>query len=252
MPPETFHFSAWGWAIAVCGALFVGLGKGGLTGVGIVPVLIFALILPPRESTGFVLPLLIVGDLCAVGTYWRQVNWKILFRLFPPALLGVFLGYLCMGRLAPAKFGPLIGAILIGLISLQFARQVLGERLDRFFQSRGFSLFMGVLAGMTTMIANAAGPVAVLYFLSIRLQKWELIATSAWLFFMTNLCKVPFSVHLGLINRNSLYLGLFLAPVVVAGIFLGRKGASLIPQKQFDRFVLTLSLLGAVRLLWAR
>ena len=251
MPPEFFHFSAWGWAIAAVGALFVGLGKGGLTGLGIAPVLIFALILPPRESTGFVLPLLIVGDLCAVGAFWRAVKWPVLFRLFFPALLGVFLGYLCMGRIAPAAFGPLIGAILLGLIAIQLVRKLVGERLDRFFQSTVFSLFMGILAGMTTMIANAAGPVAVLYFLSIRLLKWELIATSAWLFFLTNLCKVPFSVHLGLINPNSLYLGLFLAPAVVAGIFIGRKAASLIPQREFNLFVLAFSLLGALRLIWA-
>ncbi len=252
MALESFHFSTWEWVIAAVGALFVGMSKGGLTGVGIAPVLIFALILPPRESTGFVLPLLIVGDLCAVGAFWRAVKWPVLFRLFPPALLGVFLGYLCMGRIAPAAFGPLIGAILLGLIAIQFVRQLFGERLDRFFQSTVFSLFMGVLAGMTTMIANAAGPVAVLYFLSIRLLKWELIATAAWLFFLTNLCKVPFSVHLGLINPGSLYLGLFLAPVVVAGIFVGKKAASLIPQREFNLFVLVFSLLGALRLIWAR
>jgi len=143
--------------------------------------------------------------------------------LLPPALAGVALGFLLMGRISEAAFGPLIGWIILALIVLQFVRGAMGEKLDPIFESHGFGIFMGMLAGVTTMIANAAGPVATLYFLSVRLPKWNLIGTSSWLFFVINLCKVPFSASLGLTNAYSLSLAAVLAPLVVTGFFCGRK-----------------------------
>ena len=146
--------------------------------------------------------------------------------------------------------GPLIGWIIIALIALQLLRNALGAKIDHIFESHGFGLGMGVLAGITTMLANAAGPVANLYFLSVRLPKWNLIGTSSFLFFVINLCKTPFSAQLGLTNANSLTLALMLAPLVVVGFFGGRHIAGIMPQKIFERFVLLCSAVGAVKLIW--
>ncbi len=251
MPHLTpLHFTTWGWLAALVGALAIGSAKGGLTGLGILPVVCFAACLPARESTGLVLPLLIVGDLCAIGAYRRVVDWKVFWKLLPPGLVGVVLGYLWMGHISEPVFRPLIGGIVLALIALQFLRKTMGERLDHIFDSRGFGLFMGTLAGVTTMIANAAGPVANLYFLSVRLPKWNLIGTSAWFFFVINLSKVPFSAHLGLINSISLTLSLELAPLVILGFFLGRYLAGKMPQKLFENFLLACTALGALRLIW--
>jgi uncharacterized membrane protein YfcA len=235
--PSLLHFTVLGWLIALAGALAIGSSKGGLAGLGILPVVCFAAILPARESTGLVLPLLVLGDICAIVVYRR-------------VLIGVVLGYFCMDHISGPAFRPLIGGIVLALVALQLLRTALGERLDHIFDSRGFGLFMGMLAGLTTMIANAAGPVATLYFLSLRLPKWNLIGTSAWFFFVINLCKVPFSAHMGLINGTSLNLGLFLAPLVLAGFFLGRYLAGRMNQKFFENFLLLCTAAGALRLIF--
>ena len=247
LPP--LHFSILGWLAVTGGAFAFGLSKGGLTGLGIFPVLLFAVVFQARESTGFVLPLLIVGDLCAIVVYHRVVIWKIFWRLLPPALAGVVFGYYLMGRISEAAFGPLIGWIIITLIALQVLRSSLGEKIDHVFESHSFGLGMGVLAGVTTMLANAAGPVATLYFLTMRLPKWNLIGTSAWFFFVINLCKVPFSAGLGLTNAYSLTLALVLAPLVIVGFFAGRHIAGHLPQKTFERFVLVCTAVGALKLI---
>ncbi len=246
----SLHFSLLGWLAVTGGAFAIGLNKGGLTGLGILPVLIFAVVFNARESTGFVLPLLVIGDTCAILTYRRVVLWKIFWRLLPPALTGVVIGYFLMGRISSAAFGPMIGWLILALIALQLIRGALGEKLDRFFESHGFGLFMGVLVGITTMIANAAGPVSTLYFLSVRLPKWNLIGTSSFLFFVINLSKIPFSAQLGLTNSYSLSLALALAPLVIVGFFCGRKLVGMIPQKPFERFLLVCTAIGAVKLLW--
>jgi uncharacterized membrane protein YfcA len=248
-PLSALHFSGLGWLAVIGGAFGIGLNKGGLTGLGILPVLLFAVVFDPRQSTGFVLPLLIVGDICAVIIYRRVVIWKIFWRLLPPALTGVVIGFVLMGVIPAAFFGPLIGWVILALIALQFVRGAMGEKLDRFFESHGFGLFMGVLAGVTTMIANAAGPVATIYFLSVKLPKWNLIGTMAWLFFVINLCKVPFSASLGLTNGYSLTLAVALAPLVVVGFVSGKKLAAIMPQKIFERFLLVCTAIGALKLI---
>ena len=92
----SFPFSGWGWLAVIGGAFVIGLNKGGLTGLGILPVLIFAMVFQARESTGYILPLLIVGDLCAIVAYRRVVIWKVFWMLLPPAFVGVVTGYLLM------------------------------------------------------------------------------------------------------------------------------------------------------------
>jgi uncharacterized membrane protein YfcA len=77
-----------------------------------------------------------------------------------------------------------------------------------------------------------------------------LIGTSAWFFFVINLCKVPFSAQLGLTNAYSLTLALLLAPLVMTGFFFGRRIAAFLPQKIFERFLLLCTALGALRLIW--
>jgi len=244
------HFSSLGWLAVIGGALGIGLNKGGLTGLGILPVVLFAVVFDPRQSTGFVLPLLIVGDICAAITYRGVVVWKIFWRLLPPALVGVVIGFLLIGVIPAPVFGPVIGWLILALIALHFLRGILGQRLDRFFESHGFGIIMGTLAGITTMIANAAGPVAQLYFLSVRLPKWNLIGTVAWLFFIINLFKVPFSAGLGLTNVASLGLAVALAPVVIVGFVSGRKLAAVMPQKTFEIFLLICTAIGALKLIW--
>ena len=243
------HFSHWGWVAVIGGAFAIGMNKGGLAGLGVLPVLIFAMVLKAKESTGFILPLLIVGDICAIGVYHRVVIWKVFWKLLPPTLLGIVVGYFLMDRIPESEFGPLIGWIIMALIALQFMRSTLGAKVDHIFESHSFGVGMGALAGMTTMLANSAGPVANLYFLSVGLPKWNLIGTSVWFFFVINLCKIPFSAQLGLTNATSLSMALMLAPLVVVGAFCGHRLAKIMPQEIFERFLLICTALGALKLI---
>ena len=112
----------------------------------------------------------------------------------------------------------------------------------------GIAWPFGWLAGSTTMIANAAGPVMTIYLLACRLPKFEFVGTAAWFFFAINLFKVPFSASLGLINGASLALNLLLAPGVIGGIFAGRWLLGKINQAVFEWLMIVFSLLGALRL----
>jgi len=107
-----------------------------------------------------------------------------------------------------------------------------------------------VLAGFTTLVANAAGPLMTVYMLARRLPKMDFVGTGAVFFLLLNFFKVPFMVHLGLINQSSFSFNLMLAPIVVAGAFLGQKLVASIDQRTFENLALVLSTAAGLKLLF--
>jgi uncharacterized membrane protein YfcA len=229
-------------------AVGVGVSKSGLSGIGMVHVLIFAFVFGGRVSTGILLPLLIVGDVCAVRLVGRDVLWANVRRLLPPALAGVAVGWLLLGRLEEQAFKPLIGGIILALSVGQLMRMWRPELFARVPHTTWFVWMMGTLAGVTTMLANAAGPIVALYLLAISLPKTQLVATAAWFFLIVNCVKVPLSANLGLIGPTTLAINLLLSPCVVVGLVVGRWIVARIPQRAFDSLILAFTAAGALRL----
>jgi uncharacterized membrane protein YfcA len=169
----------------------------------------------------------------------------------PPAIAGIVIGWLLLDRLDERVCRPLIGGVILALAAGQLLRTWRPDLLGRVPQSRSFAWTMGILTGVTTMLANAAGPVVALYLLAVSLPKSQLIATGAWFFLIVNLVKVPFSTNLGLIAPGTLAVNAALAPGVVLGLFLGRAFLRRLPQRAFDTLVLCLAACAAARLiLW--
>jgi uncharacterized protein len=237
------------WLLAILAALSIGISKNGFTGFTLVTVLIMARLFPPRESTGVILPLLVFGDICAIIGFKRHAQWVQVRRMLPPTMVGVVAGWLLMLGISDAHFGPIIGWIVLGMCALQAGRQLRPALYEHFPHTRRFAWSMGAASGVTTMLANAAGPIMSLYFLAINLPKYEFIGTSAWFFFFINLFKIPFSASLGLIHGSSLLLNLVLTPAVALGALVGRGLVKIIPQKLFETLLLVFAGLAALRMI---
>lgn len=238
------------WMLAAIAAVAIGLSKAGFGGVGMVAILLMARVMPARESTGAILPMLIIADIFAVIAYRRHVNFRLVVALLPPAVAGVVCGWLLIPRIPRESFGPMIGWVTMALISVMLVQQF-RPFLHRFTGSHpGVAWPFGWLAGVTTMLANAAGPVMTIYLLACRLPKMEFVGTAAWYFFAVNLLKVPFSASLGLISAESLMLNLKLAAGVVFGVTAGRLLLGKINQKTFEWLMIGFTFLGALRLIF--
>ena len=107
----------------------------------------------------------------------------------------------------------------------------------------------GVLAGVTTMVANAAGAVTSIYFLLSGLPMLRFLGTSAWFFLVVNLFKVPFSVGLGLLGWSDLLRALLLLPAVLAGAAAGIALIGRIEQRVFEDVTAALVVAAALLLL---
>ena len=238
-----------GWVTVLASALLIGITKTGIPGIGILAIILLANVMPARLSTGLILPVLIVGDIVAIIYYRRHAVWKHLGPLLPWALAGIVPGYYLLGTVTDAQFRPIIGGIALVLIVLQHIHSRFTTETPSFIQSWYFAAIMGVLAGITTMMANAAGPIMTVYLLAMRLPKHEFIGTGAWYYIIVNCTKVPFSADLGLINPASLKINLIMAPMVVLGALLGVLILKRVPQKYFTTAAEILAAAAAAKLL---
>jgi uncharacterized membrane protein YfcA len=254
----------WEFVALAAAAALVGFSKTAVSGANTVSLAVFAAVLPARESTGVLLPVLIVGDVLAVLTYRRHAHWPTLWRLFPAVAAGVVAGTVFMLWADDQDVRTSIGAILLLMAGVTVWRRLsdgdgpqegvtTGEKdASEPAGGRVKARSYGVLGGFTTMVANAGGPVMSLYLLSAGFRKLGFLGTSAWFFLIVNTTKVPFSVGLGLIDGRSLLLDAALALFVVPGAFIGKACVDRINQRLFERLVIGATVLGGLDLLLLR
>lgn len=236
----------WRWALIAFSAFSIGLAKTGVPGLGIlaVPMAVLA-VGDARQSSGWLLPLLIFADTLAVWIFRKNPSARAVFGLAPWVGAGMVAGAFVLGY-PEGVIRPVVGVILLIILTLFVLRQ------------RGVDLtpinapwtpgVYGTSAGFATMVANAAGPVMNVYLLSRKLPREDFVAASAWFFFFINLAKMPVYWWRGMIDTTSLRADLILIPAVVAGAFTGRRVLALMPERVFVAVVTALAFVATLLL----
>lgn len=234
--------------IAMC-AIMIGISKTGLPGISILTVpLIANMFTETKESTGLLLGILILGDIFAIIYHRENAKWKHIVHLLPPAVAGIIAGYFGLKAVTDSQLKPIIGAIVLIMLAVNYWRMHNTNKNNTIPTPSWLALWFGFLAGVTTMMANAAGPVMIIYLIAMRLPKIEFVGTCAWFFFIINWIKVPFSVNLGLISAESVKIDFIMLPFIfigaVSGYFLLKK----IPQRAFNTVAQILAAAAAIKL----
>ena len=154
------EIEAWQWALLAFGAFIVGISKTGIPGLGILPVPLMALVLPAKASVGLLLPLLIFADIFSAGYYRRHAQWGHITKLMPWTLCGIVTGYFAMGKVSDDQLKPVIGVIVLAMLALRWINDMRknGSGESNTAGKFVFIVVLGFTAGLTTMMANAAGP----------------------------------------------------------------------------------------------
>lgn len=235
------------WLLAGLGAFLLGVGKSGIKGIAVFIVVLFVYAFGARTSTGIVMPLLIVGDIFAIVYYNKHANWSYVFRIIPWMLIGVVLatyGGTFFNEEAFTLSMALLILVTTGLMGYWEIRP-----LSQVPSHWSFAGSLGILAGFTTMIGNLAGAVINIYFLALRLPKNIFIGTTAYVFFLINVFKVPFHVWVWeTIQWESLQISLYLIPVELLGLLFGVRWVKYIPDTNYRKLILILTGLGSLAL----
>ena len=240
------------WVLVAFYAVMVGLAKTGVPGIGLLGgVLLITFAegwMEAKQAVGFMLPMLIAGDIFALSYYRRHAVWRHLVRLLPWAVAGVLLGNQTMGVIGDKDLKHIIGALVVVLLAVDWWRNSRGESI-RIPNQWWVAAAVGISAGFATMLANAAGPLIALYLLALTLEKHEFIGTAAWFFFIINTFKVPFFLHQKMITPESFTANLMLIPAIALGAICGIFLLKRLPQARFVIIVKVLTLCSALKLL---
>jgi uncharacterized protein len=246
---SSLNLSVFEWTIILVCGMLIGMSKVGVPGVSMIVVPALAFIFGAKQSTGVLLPILMMADIFGVAYYRRHANWNHLIKVIPWAVVGLLLA-LWVGKLVNDKqFKNLIAILVflsIGLMLWQDKRK--GKNL--FPDKWWFAASMGILGGFATMIGNVAGPVFAIYLLAMHLPKNSFIGTSAWFFMIINFTKFPLQLFVwNNIHTETLAIDLITLPAIAIGAFIGFKVVRIIPELTYRGFVILITAISGLLLM---
>ncbi len=246
---SVFNLSVWEWVLVVGAAILVGFSKTGIGGMTMLVIPILAGVFGGKQSTGILLPMLLVGDVFAVKYYNRHANWHNIKKLLPWALIGLVLGVVIGNYVNDQQFKMLIAiSVLVCLVILIFMEKK-GEGLEVPNKTWVYIL-TGIACGFTSMIGNAAGPILSIYLLAMGFKKNDFMGTAAWFFLIINLTKMPLQIFFWHnITLQTTFLALGLIPAITLGAFLGILVIKKINEKMFRYIILAMTAIAAVKLM---
>lgn len=226
------------------------MAKTGVHGTGILAVPLLATVFGGQQSTGILLPMLMLADVMGVVYYHRHASWFHLKILFPWAAVGVMLGTIVGSSINDQVFKLIMG-IIIGISVLIMIWLEQEGKEDRIPTNPWFAHGMGIAGGFTSMVGNLAGSVMGIYLLSTRLPKNAYIGTAAWFFMVVNWFKVPFHVFAWhTIQVNTVLFDLALLPVILLGAYLGVLIIKRLSEKIYRWFIIVMTLIAAIGMIF--
>ncbi|MDR1745565.1 MAG: sulfite exporter TauE/SafE family protein [Planctomycetota bacterium] len=252
------------WIVLNITAFMYGFNKTGIVGSGVICTPLMLLYFTAGQTMGILLPLLVVADIVTVIIMRHSVRWLHILKAMPWALTGIVAGWL-IARHAVSDAGggdallrKIIAGSLVCLMLFGFYLRFNPSLVRGQPASAGsdrpaktwFACFMGVMGGITTMLANNGGPAWVVYLMTLGLSVKEFIGTAAWLFFIQNVTKIPFGISLGFINRDAISLIPYLLPALGIGLAVGVITVKRLSKSFFDNVTQFLALAGSLYLLF--
>jgi len=238
-------------AIAFPAVIFAGISKAGFgSGAAFAAASILALVLPPGQALGIMLPLLMLIDVASLKPYWRKWAWPESRLLLLGGVPGVCLGVALWQVANDDVIRFLIGAISLGFVIWQVSVARGWLKLGRIKLGSRSGLITGVIAGFTSFVSHAGGPPAAVFLLSRGLEKTQYQATTVLVFWILNIVKfVPYA-FLGIFTVETLTADLVLIPAALLGTWLGVYAHRVISQRAFFALTYVLLTVTGLKLIW--
>lgn len=200
---------------------------------------------PAKESVGALLMYLIVGDIAAILYYRKSADRVELKKLIIWIIVGILIGVFILSKVDDAMLKSILGVLVLLLV----VGEIFRYRLKLTVGSNYLRIAAGIAAGVATAIGNAAGPIMAVYLLLTGLDKHGFMGTTALLFCIVNLIKLPAFVFLGMIQPAYFNTFLFTFPLVLIGAIIGRRFIERISSTAFNFLILLFTAVAGILLL---
>jgi hypothetical protein len=230
-------------------ALVIGFSKGGLgAALAVICTPLLALVMPVPQAISLTLPMLLIGDVFALYSFWRRWDVQQLRLLLPTATAGIIIGTYILATQSNQTLRTLVAVFILFFVVYKLVEPRLKNVVYQHANWHGY--FAGAVAGVGSAIANVGGPPFTMYMLLQRdISPTAIAGTATLFFFIVNALKLPGLVAAGIFDLNDLYRAAWALPFIPIGVWIGRWGVARLNRARFDQIMLAVLTLCAVVML---
>jgi uncharacterized membrane protein YfcA len=218
---------------AIPAVIFLGLSKGGFSGIGMVSTPLLAVILPPLEAAAILLPIILVQDAFSVWIYrrvWDAWNLKV---MLPGAAAGIGLAWLFAAHVPDSVIRLMVGMIALGFVGYAVIRR--DQAVPQRRPQAAHGVFWGAMSGFTTTLIQIGAPPYYTFVLPQRLEKMIFVGTTVMFFAAANVMKIAPYFALGQFSSAGFATSALLFPLAIASNTLGIYLVRVTPEAMFYR-----------------
>tara|TARA_B100001175_G_scaffold189856_1_gene161015 strand:+ start:33 stop:779 length:747 start_codon:yes stop_codon:yes gene_type:complete len=238
------------FVLAVVPAIILyGIAKSGLGGsISLISVPLMTLVMPLTQALAIILPILIFSDIVAVYRFRKEFDFTTLKLIVPFAGIGIFIGSLTF-----SYFSEDILKFIVGLMGFFFTAHYFLLKKNKKEKSKKNFLkgsICSAVAGFTSFCVHAGGTPTSIYLLPLRMKKEIYVGTRVIFFTFVNLIKLPFYLHLSMLNLETFKQSMTLLPLAILGIYIGYKLLKIIDENLFYNILYILILITSSKLIF--
>jgi uncharacterized protein len=236
--------------VILCFGALAGGFVSGLAGFGtaLIALGVWLYVLPPAVAVPLVLISSVVAQTSTLPSFWRSIDFKLVWPFVIGGLAGVPLGTVLVAYAVPNIFKLSIGVLLLVFPSaLYFNRRPMAFR----FGGRIADGVIGFAGGILGGLAGLSGPIPILW-ASVRGwgkdERRGIFQTFNWTVLSAALCL---QAGTGFVTKEVAWFALLTLPTTIAGAWLGASTYRVLSDKNFRDLVLGLLFLSGVGLVWS-
>jgi uncharacterized membrane protein YfcA len=236
------------FVLLLLGALAGGFVSG-LAGFGtaLMALGIWLYVLPPSTAVPLVLICSIVAQTSTLPSFWRSIDFKLVWPFLIGGLAGVPLGIMLIVHADPRVFKLSFGVLLLVFpAALYFNRAPVAVS----FGGRVADAIVGFAGGILGGLAGLSGPLPILW---ASVRGWDkderrgVFQTFNWTILTASLCL---QAGTGLVTREVVWLAWLALPATIFGAWFGARTYHALSDRNFRDVVLGLLFLSGAGLVW--
>ena len=205
---------------------------------------ILLLVLGLQDAIAYISIFYFFSSVYLIAQEWKHIDRKIILKLAIATVLGVGLG---IWVLAHGK--PLILKKALGIFILLYVSYTIYAK-DKVFKQPKLNFIFGLAGGFFSGLFSTGGPLYVIVVKNSAVSMKSFRATMFGILGLITAIRIPTLYTAGILNAEQLLYALYIMPVFILAIYLGKKAYVKINEVLLKRGVLAMLFLSGIMLVF--